>query len=461
MYEATEKLDANHMAQYFGGDKDDWDVIKDAGRPGRLDAIDGTMLAWNEMLELASVVSQADTSEAKTSGFYRLQGLNADGANNPDRESYLDVDSYIDYLIVTMYTRSGGWPNENFVMARRRGSESTGFKFLMWDNEFSLDAGWLRSISRLGSTGPAAILAALKDTEDFRVRFGDRMQRLLEPGGALYVSAEAPNWNPLQPENNRPASVYAQLVDQVRSPLVPESARWDTRFSVNGSFQRDVDANLRRFRTATLVNDIAKNDLYREAPRFKTVTGIIPAAAKIEITANSGRAYYTLDGTDPRETDGSISANAHLYEEPIRAFDGTVIHTRSLEGAKWSALSSRVSDVVPFDSDITGDGVTDIVDVDAVCMAIRTGDQSGDLNLDGHVSVDDVGILLELGLHTTFGDANLDGIFNSTDLVLVFSAAEYEDGVDGNSSWAEGDWNCDGDLSSRDLVQAFQKGGYA
>jgi hypothetical protein len=58
------------------------------------------------------------------------------------------------------------------------------------------------------------------------------------------------------------------------------------------------------------------------------------------------------------------------------------------------------------------------------------------------------------------GDANRDGIFNSTDLMLVFEAGEYEDDVAGNSTFEKGDWNDDGEFNSRDLVFAFQQGNY-
>ena len=58
------------------------------------------------------------------------------------------------------------------------------------------------------------------------------------------------------------------------------------------------------------------------------------------------------------------------------------------------------------------------------------------------------------------GDANGDGIFNSTDLVQVFVAGQYEDDVEGNSTWLEGDWNRDWDFDSGDLVAAFAYGGY-
>ena len=61
---------------------------------------------------------------------------------------------------------------------------------------------------------------------------------------------------------------------------------------------------------------------------------------------------------------------------------------------------------------------------------------------------------------TWFGDANLDGEFNSTDLVELFQAGEYADRFERNSGWATGDWNGDREFDSADLVLAFQDGGY-
>lgn len=63
-------------------------------------------------------------------------------------------------------------------------------------------------------------------------------------------------------------------------------------------------------------------------------------------------------------------------------------------------------------------------------------------------------------LKTWIGDSNLDHVFNSSDLVDVFTAGQYEDGVAGNSTWATGDWNGDGEFSSSDFVAAFSDGGY-
>ena len=61
---------------------------------------------------------------------------------------------------------------------------------------------------------------------------------------------------------------------------------------------------------------------------------------------------------------------------------------------------------------------------------------------------------------TFFGDANLDGQFNTGDLIGVFQAGQYEDQLPDNSSWATGDWDGDGDFGTGDLVVAFQNGGF-
>jgi hypothetical protein len=58
------------------------------------------------------------------------------------------------------------------------------------------------------------------------------------------------------------------------------------------------------------------------------------------------------------------------------------------------------------------------------------------------------------------GDANLDGIFNSADFLLILQAGKYEDDVPGNATWAEGDWDGDGDFTTADIVFAFQAGNY-
>ena len=73
----------------------------------------------------------------------------------------------------------------------------------------------------------------------------------------------------------------------------------------------------------------------------------------------------------------------------------------------------------------------------------------------------DLAHLVENILGTGFGDANLDGRFDSDDLIEVFCGGEYADNLEGNSTWMEGDWDGNGDFDSDDLLAALQAGGYS
>ena len=97
------------------------------------------------------------------------------------------------------------------------------------------------------------------------------------------------------------------------------------------------------------------------------------------------------------------------------------------------------------------------------CVTPSTAAESDplfDLNGSGAISVADLDELIQNILHTSYGDANLDGRFNSEDFVEVFQAGQYEDTIEDNSNWATGDWNADREFDSADFVRAFQMGTY-
>ncbi|MFC1758782.1 hypothetical protein ACFL2H_08445, partial [Planctomycetota bacterium] len=128
-----------------------------------------------------------------------------------------------------------------------------------------------------------------------------------------------------------------------------------------------------------------------------------------------------------------------------------------------SAPSPGTSSFIDLPSgDVNGNGEIEVTDIDAICGAIQSGnnDMRFDLNGDGVINVGDQRFLVEQIMGTTYGDSNLDGIFNSSDFVQVFTVGEYEDGIAGNSTWAEGDWDCDGDFGTSDFVAAFQTNAY-
>ncbi len=111
-------------------------------------------------------------------------------------------------------------------------------------------------------------------------------------------------------------------------------------------------------------------------------------------------------------------------------------------------------------ADINRDGAITPADIDLVCRALASGQQKLEMNGDGTFDERDVDFLVEQMLHTSAGDVDLNGIFNSSDLVRVFQEGLYEDSPPKNAVWSSGDWNCDGDFTSSDLVKAFQSGGF-
>ena len=136
----------------------------------------------------------------------------------------------------------------------------------------------------------------------------------------------------------------------------------------------------------------------------------------------------------------------------ISSSNGTVYHVADLATAR---LCGPIGD---FDCSET----LDAADINELTHQVRTGILHPflDVNEDRRMNLEDRRVWVHELKKTYFGDADLDGEFNSTDLVSVFVAGEYEDGIAMNSSWESGDWNGDGEFNTADFVLAFTDGGY-
>jgi hypothetical protein len=110
--------------------------------------------------------------------------------------------------------------------------------------------------------------------------------------------------------------------------------------------------------------------------------------------------------------------------------------------------------------DFNENGVLDAPDIDALTQQVADGtnDPAYDLNADSLVDLSDVTIWVKDLFKSWIGDADLNGEFNSSDLVQVLASGTYE--VDVPSTWSGGDFDADGRTSSSDLVAALADGGY-
>ena len=110
--------------------------------------------------------------------------------------------------------------------------------------------------------------------------------------------------------------------------------------------------------------------------------------------------------------------------------------------------------------DFDGNGMLDVADIEALSVEVRAGTNTPDfdLNSDGLVNGADRIVWVTSLKQTWFGDANLDGLFNTSDLVTVFTVGKYEKGE--AATFGEGDWDGDGMFGTADLVVAFADGGF-
>ena len=162
--------------------------------------------------------------------------------------------------------------------------------------------------------------------------------------------------------------------------------------------------------------------------------------------------YDTSPNTSPLS---GFIGNAGVYVYPGH---GRVL----LSDTRWGLYVVDASKTLPVEGDFNGSGDLDVADLDSLTEIVKTQshDEGFDLTNDDLVNRADRDRWIFGLFNTTYGDSNLDGVFDSSDLIVVFQPAEYEDGIPNNSTWTTGDWSGDGEFDSTDIILAFQTGGY-
>jgi len=140
--------------------------------------------------------------------------------------------------------------------------------------------------------------------------------------------------------------------------------------------------------------------------------------------------------------------------------DEVAIYPYALTAEQIARHVELAKGVVGPVGDFNANGQLDVVDIDLLASEIRSGANRApyDLNRDQMVNGFDQRVWVVDLRKTWYGDANLDGLFNTSDLVTVFQAGLFES--TGDAGWGQGDWNGDSRFNSGDLVAAFQDGGF-
>jgi len=306
LYHPTERPMASFCANYYGGDKEEWDALNSGTPTG-----ESKTTTWNAML------SQVSRGLTDTESYQKIQGNNPDGTRNPGYDNLLDIENYIDWLFSNFWGGTGDWPGHNYFVGCRRPPNATGFKFFNWDSEGAVTIWSNLNQNVTGvENGGARPYRALRENEEFRMLFADHTYRHMFNNGPATTQASYAR--------------YKQLADQIELAIIAESARWGdqarNRPYTLADWKASRDYILGTYmarRSAIVLGQLRNAGLYPsiDPPTFNINGqpkhgGRIPAAHVLSMTAPLGTIYYSTDGSDPRlPAKQEIISNVTLVDE--------------------------------------------------------------------------------------------------------------------------------------------------
>jgi hypothetical protein len=206
---------------------------------------------------------------------------------------------------------------------------------------------------------------------------------------------------------------------------------------------------------------------FSDDQKFEVRTGWLAGFLSSDPAGESDAARSPIPFVGNAGDDGWLTGTSTAASgAPVIALNETIVEGNS--GTNVDAYGFRryqfqiTAELATLTGDFDADGVLTAADIDLLSIEVLQGTHSSRFDLNGDRMVDraDRTVWVETIRNTYFGDANLDGQFNSGDLVHVFQAGKYEDATEDNASWSEGDWDGDRDFTSSDFVVAFQGAGY-
>ncbi|RPI02610.1 MAG: T9SS C-terminal target domain-containing protein [Ignavibacteriae bacterium] len=371
LYMTQERPEASFAESYFGGDKDNYDVIKKDPESYGMMATDGTLDVYSQFCTLSNA------GYATNSAYFKVQGRNPDGSVNASYPVYANPDNLIDYMLVIFYAGNfdspltafnGEQPNNIYAVYDRM--SRNGFLFFCHDAEHSLmdpqysdlgvsqygldrtgpfyGAPWTKQVSMFN---PQYIHERLSKNIEYRVLFSDHIYRHFFNKGALTPQASQQR--------------LAARSSEIDTAVIAESARWGDA-KVNPARTKDNDwipavnwikNSFFPTRTAVVLQQLKADSLYPsiDPPLIKFASQEIQVN-KLDLqsgsiirlvnanTSRTGSILYTLDGSDPRAIGGASSASATDAGDSIDLAIpfNVVLKARVNNGTVWSALQESI-----------------------------------------------------------------------------------------------------------------------
>ncbi|MBN1118831.1 MAG: CotH kinase family protein [Bacteroidales bacterium] len=364
VFQTQERSEARYASDYFGGNKEDYDVVKVSTENWeyRVEATDGVLSTWQQ------IYNMCHGGFASNEAYFNLEGKNQYGDYVPGKQVYVDIDNLIDYMLTIFYTGNFDAPTSsfgnnqgpnNFYALFNRDDDSKGFVFFNHDAEHALmidevnpgiglyeNRVTLEGMNVSGVTGfhPQWLHEKLTANKEYRQRFIDRVARHMTAGGALTEEKCLERFN--------------KRVDELDMAIIAESARWgDSKSDYarnkndqwlpeinrirNEFFPVRTDIVLDQMRDAGIWTNILPPDAYISGSLLRELRYNISGSEVVTLKnpKSEGTIYYTLDGIDPRMTGGAISTRAIQYNnENIMLNGSALIKARIYNNGSWSGI---------------------------------------------------------------------------------------------------------------------------
>ena len=355
LFNLDERPEAAFAETYFGGDKEEYDVVKSEGdNDFRVGAVDGNLTDWQDLW----TKSKAHLNSPTNANYFSMMGLAADGVTPTSDPVLLDPENLIDYMLLTFWTgnldgatsaflgdnRANNW----FGSRRRENNPGQGFRFYVHDFEHTfLNVNEDRtgpfnadSYDNIEYSNPMYLHRDLIPNAEYRMKWADRIQKHMFNNGALHPTS----WN------NR-INNLATIVDQ---SIIAESARWgDSKTEPARNRNNWINAqnevlNILSPRAPIVLNQLRADGLYPsiDAPLPTPFGGYQDSGVEVAISGPAGATlYYMADGSDPREVGGAVKSGALTYTPstttdpliPWSADNWKYLYDGSNQGTVWRA----------------------------------------------------------------------------------------------------------------------------
>jgi hypothetical protein len=368
LFQTQERPEARFAVSYFGGNVEDYDVIKnDDGYV--VGATDGDLTAYRELW------NACNSGFSSNANYFKLQGLNVDGTRNASYKVLVDIDNLIDYMLIIFYTGNfdspttkfgqNKNPNNFYCIYNRNGND--GFKFFAHDAEHTLrttggegpgvglsenrvNIGTLTDsyrmvVSDFSTFHPQWLHFKLSENAEYRLRFADHVYKHFFNQGCM------------TPE--KATALFLSREKELEMAIIAESARWgDTYLNpigtkalwqsaindiVNTYFPRRTNIVLDQLKSANLYPAIDPPVFMNGNEEILTRTLQVEPGSKLRLlnpNSTKGTIQYTIDGRDPRAIGGGIAASTKDGGDEVEVTVNatTAVKARVQDGATWSAL---------------------------------------------------------------------------------------------------------------------------